>query len=112
MRPTLSEQRHDIESAEDIHLLVESFYAQIRKDSMLGPLFNITAAINWDHHLQLYSRIQYQQEHMDRWLTLFDMTIEELFCGVTANKAKHWARGIARNLENQIARQNTFKGDD
>ncbi|MFI4949709.1 MAG: group III truncated hemoglobin [Caulobacterales bacterium] len=36
---------------EMIHTLVHAFYAKVRRDPALGPIFNRTIA-DWDHHLE------------------------------------------------------------
>lgn len=82
-----------------ISLLVETFYDEIRKDEVLGPVFN-NAISDWPTHLarmkdfwasvalnagrysgkpvpahKKHSTIQ--QEHFPRWLLLFRTTLEE-----------------------------------
>ncbi len=42
----------DIQTREDVFLLVSTFYAKIREEATLGPIFN-KAIKNWDQHLQL-----------------------------------------------------------
>ncbi|MBV2160865.1 DUF1971 domain-containing protein [Achromobacter denitrificans] len=37
---------------EDIRRLVHRFYAQVRRDDTLGPIFNARVA-DWDHHLEM-----------------------------------------------------------
>ncbi len=43
--------KKDIESREDVFLLVSSFYNKIRKDPILAPFFNETIK-DWDAHLE------------------------------------------------------------
>jgi len=40
-------------SAYDIEKLVKRFYAKVRADSLLGPIFNDVAHVNWDSHISL-----------------------------------------------------------
>ncbi len=42
--------KKDINSREDVHLLVSSFYDKVRKDDFLGPFFN-EAISDWDKHI-------------------------------------------------------------
>ena len=42
--------KKDIGTREDVYLLVSSFYTKVRKDDLLGPIFN-TAIKDWDEHL-------------------------------------------------------------
>ncbi|MEJ6791343.1 MAG: group III truncated hemoglobin [Lacinutrix sp.] len=44
-------EKKDINTREDIALLVDSFYIKIRKDTTLGPIFN-EAIKDWDKHLE------------------------------------------------------------
>ncbi|MFI1743002.1 group III truncated hemoglobin [Thalassobellus sediminis] len=41
----------DIDSRDDVFLLVSSFYVKVRKDPVLGPFFN-DAIKDWDTHLE------------------------------------------------------------
>ena len=41
-----------IESREDVSLLVNTFYSKIRKDTLLGPIFN-RIITDWETHLEL-----------------------------------------------------------
>jgi len=43
--------KKDIETREDVFLLVSSFYKKVRKDSVLGPFFNDVIK-DWDAHLE------------------------------------------------------------
>ena len=43
--------KKDIETREDVFLLVSSFYIKVRKDHVLGPFFN-DAIKDWDAHLE------------------------------------------------------------
>lgn len=44
--------KNDINTREDIFLLVSTFYGKVRDEATLGPIF-IKAIKNWDEHLQL-----------------------------------------------------------
>ncbi len=41
----------DLESGEDIELLVNSFYASIEENDVLNHIFNNIAKVDWEHHL-------------------------------------------------------------
>jgi len=43
--------KHDIQTREDVHLLVSSFYKKVRADKILGPFFNDVIK-DWDAHLE------------------------------------------------------------
>jgi hemoglobin len=113
-----------IESRDDITTLVHSFYYKIRKDDLLGPIFNGHIADDkWgDHlikltdfwetnlfgvpkfkgsptqkHLNVDKNLNHNisQAHFGKWLQLWFETIDELFTGEYADKAKDSARKMA-----------------
>lgn len=107
-----------------IERLVRAFYAKVRTDDLLGPVF--TARIrDWESHLQrmcaFWSSVALMSgryhgtpmakhlplpvdaEHFDRWLSLFEATARE---GCPPEAAQHFlerARRIAESLELGIA---------
>lgn len=116
----VSGKNRTIEGVEDITLLVNAFYDKIRKDDLLAPVFN-TIIKDWEPHLEkmvqfwstllLYTRtykgdplpshlpLKVEKVHFDRWLFLFDETIDELFIGEIAANAKKRAFSIARIMK-------------
>lgn len=123
----------DIETRKDIQLLVDRFYAQATKDSLLGPIFNNVANVNWDDHLPimydfwettllhknsykrntlephlaLNKKIALEQKHFARWMDLFTKTVDELFEGKVAHNAKVRAQSIATVMQVKITQQNS-----
>lgn len=116
----------DITTEEDIQLLVHTFYARVREDDTLGPIFNAKIQ-DWPSHLDklcnfwstllLYTR-KYQGDpmtvhrsmtidtpHFSRWLSIFRATIDDLFAGETAQAAKNRADKIAGVMQHVIGRQ-------
>jgi hemoglobin len=102
--------------------LVHGFYAKVRVDPMLGPIFSHVIGEKWDAHLErmsdfwssvmLMSR-RYQGNpmaahtrlasvgpaHFDRWMSLFSQTAEEV-CGPEVAPFFHErARQIAESLK-------------
>ncbi len=128
--------KREIATSEDIKLLVEAFYGRVRKDEVLGPIFNDIAQVDWEHHLpvmvtfweslllksrsyrrnalqphlQVFQSVAFRPEQMERWLKLFDETLDDYFVGGNAEKAKSWARGIAHNLQKHIVMQGAVAG--
>lgn len=105
-----------------INRLVRAFYARVRKDLELGPIFEIAIGDHWDRHLDLmtdfwssvmltsgrYSgnpmvkHIRQQAirpAHFTRWLALFDDTARQLFTRNCAESFIVKAHNIARSLQ-------------
>jgi hemoglobin len=102
--------KKDLESREDVKLMVDSFYEKVNRDKLLGPIFNDFAGVNWDSHLEkmydfwntiLFARGNYkgspfpkhaplpiQKEHFDRWIKVFHENMDEHFEGPKATDAK------------------------
>lgn len=113
-----------IENREDIALLVNRFYGKIRKDNMLGPIFNSHIPEEaWPEHLkkltdfwetnlfgvpkfkgspsQKHIQVDHNLDygitpaHFGRWINLWFETIDELFEGDLAFRAKNVARKMS-----------------
>lgn len=107
----------EIQTREDVHQLVIAFYAKIRKDAFLGPIFNrIIPEDHWDQHLDKLtdfwettllgvpkfkgnptlahrkvdqtSNHGISEKHFNYWLNLWHETVDEYFEGPKANRAK------------------------
>lgn len=100
----------EIENLDHIKLLVDTFYSKIRKDELLKDIFNDIIQDRWPAHLEKMYRfwqtvlleeytyqgspflphatLPVQKIHFDRWLTLFNETINEHFKGEKADRAK------------------------
>lgn len=107
-RRTAQERRAEIRAhaaslkVDDAYIsdLVDAFYARIRKDPQLGPLFEQKIGDDWPPHLakmkSFWASVAYnagtysgqpvpkhkalpgvQQPHFKRWLALFEETLEE-----------------------------------
>lgn len=107
-----------------IDQLVRGFYARVREDELLGPVFN-SRIHDWEPHLQrmcgfwssvvLSSGVYHGQPmrmhlplpvdavHFDRWLSLFEQTARDLFEERIAAAFIEPARRIAMSLELGIA---------
>lgn len=107
----------DITHRGSVELLVNEFYSAIREDELLGPIFNGIIGDRWPEHLgKMYSfwetvllgnhtysgapfmphaRLPLEQKHFDRWLALFDQTVDGHFEGVVADDAKARAAKMA-----------------
>jgi len=99
-----------IESHSDVQFLVERFYAKVVEDDVLSPFF---IHLDFDKHLPKmihfwtfvlldeagyttdvtakHSHMRLKQEHFDRWLQLFNDTVDAHFEGEKAELAKQRA---------------------
>jgi hemoglobin len=107
---------------EAIHALVHGFYAKVRSDAELGPIFERAIGEKWDLHLakmcDFWSSVMLmtgrykgspmvahmrlkmvQPGHFARWLSLFRATAEELFAPEIAAAFVARAENIARSLQ-------------
>ncbi len=123
----------DITDIEDIKLMVNTFYDKVREDDLLGPIFNGKLQGRWPEHLQKmygfwqtllfdvraysgtpfppHKQLPVDKTHFDRWVQLFDSSIDNLFKGPRTEEAKARASNMAfmfnykidyfRNQENQ-----------
>jgi hemoglobin len=113
--------KKDIENRADISMLMETFYGTMLEDSKLGVIFTDVAQINlpehlpilcnfWESiifhtaqykgnpmevHIALHEKYPLRKEHFDRWLELFNDSVDALFDGEKATLAKERAKSIA-----------------
>lgn len=110
----------DITNEADVRHLVDEFYAAIRQDGLLNPIFSDVAQVDWAHHLpkmyafwnQLilgipgyagapfppHTVLPVGREHFTRWVTLFHQTVDAHFAGPGAKRAKDAAASIAHTF--------------
>ncbi len=121
--------KQDIESREDIFLLVKKFYEKLLDDKTISYIFTDVAKIDlkqhlpvlvdfWDMvlfdsgtykknaiepHLVLHQQSKFEKHHFDTWLKYFTTTVDELFDGEVAFIAKQRAKSIATIMQIKIA---------
>jgi hemoglobin len=121
--------RGDIETRTEIVRLVDSFYAAVRSDDLLGPIFDDVAQTDWAVHLpkmydfwqtvlfgcsafrgnplavhlDLAARVPLTRQQFDRWLALFESQVDALFQGPVADAAKLSATRIAAVMHHHVA---------
>ncbi|HEX6999518.1 MAG TPA: group III truncated hemoglobin [Gammaproteobacteria bacterium] len=110
-----------------IERLVHAFYAKVRRDELLGPIFDARIA-DWDKHLgrmcvfwssvvlgagayhgspmQAHAPLPVDARHFDRWLSLFEETAAEVCPPAAAEQFVVRARRIAQSLELGVAIHN------
>lgn len=112
----------DIRNRKDIEKLVNAFYDKVKKDDVIGYLFNDVAKVKWELHLpimydfwenilfysgnysgspmvvhkELHQKSPMNQQHFQHWNDLFSETVDKLFEGVKANEIKERASNIAQ----------------
>ncbi|KAB1064425.1 group III truncated hemoglobin [Salibacter halophilus] len=116
--------KQEILSVSEIKQLVDSFYTKVRKDELLGPIFAEKIGDNWDEHLDKmyrfwetvllnehtyfgspfppHAKLPVQKQHFDKWLELFNKTIDEEFQGSKAMEAKSRAQKMAFMFQTKI----------
>ena len=129
----MTEEKKDILSIDDVKLLVNTFYDKVREDYLIGPIFNERIQDRWPQHLaKMYTfwqtvllgehtyygtpfpphaQLPVEKEHFERWLTLFEQTLKELFSGEIAKEAMWRANKMAEMFQYKIAhfRNNSSK---
>lgn len=100
----------DITILDDIKLLVDNFYGKIRQDDLLKDIFNNVIQDRWPAHLEKmyrfwqtvlleehtyfgspfvpHAKLPVEKQHFDRWMQLFNQTVDEHFKGEKADRAK------------------------
>ncbi|SFS90396.1 group III truncated hemoglobin [Sphingobacterium wenxiniae] len=126
-------EKQDIKNLDDIKRLVNTFYGTVQQDDLIGPIFNEKLEGHWPKHLEkmytfwqtiLLDEYTYQgrpfpphaqlpihQEHFERWLQLFDATVDSLFEGPIADEAKSRGHKMAALFQIKLEhiRQSPFK---
>lgn len=121
--------KNDIKSRDDIKTLIHNFYAEVREDKLLGPIFN-TMIKDWEQHLNLlvdfwetnlffikkytgnplaahvkadkFHDYKINEYHFGVWLNLWFKNIDSLFEGENAQLAKNRARNMSTFMNMEI----------
>ena len=114
----------EIISLDDIKRMVDTFYEKVRKDDLIGPIFNEKIHDRWPQHLEKmytfwqtvllgehtyfgspfppHSNLPVSHQHFEKWMELFKQTLDELFTGAIAVDAKWRAAKMAEMFESKI----------
>ena len=121
-------QKPDLDSRQHVEAFVDCFYQRILADPQLAPIFLDVAAIDLEVHLphikdywcklllgetnyqrhtmnihrQLHARRELTAADFQRWLDLFGVTIDSLYEGQGAERAKRVAASIASNMQQNV----------
>jgi len=127
--------KRDIENRADLERLLEVFYKKVFKDDLISHFFIEVVPLNlethipviadfWesvlldgrgyrknvmDIHLNISEKSKIEKHHLDRWVSLFTETVDELFEGPKAALAKQRARSIATMIHLKIDYPNPLK---
>lgn len=113
----MKNNKKDIGTEADIEVMVDTFYAKVNQDAELSYVFNDYSKIDWDSHLpKMYNfwktlifgvasykgnpfakhvGLPIHEAHFERWIGLFEETVDELFNGEIAENTKQRAKSIA-----------------
>ncbi len=118
----------DLDEPGQIDTFVDRFYERVLQDPDLAPLFLDVAAIRLADHLPrikaywrkmllgektyrrhmmekhraLDHRRPLQESHYDRWLLLFEATLDGSHAGPVSDRARTLARRVARNMRRNL----------
>jgi hemoglobin len=109
---------------DEIKIFVDDFYDRIKGDDLLGPIFNFRLSTYWQPHLEkMYSfwnaalfgikgyngspfmkhaNMDLRDEHFERWLSLFNSTIDEHYAGPVSEDAKRRALIMAMMFKKKL----------
>jgi len=116
--------KSDIQTLEDVQLLVNTFYNKVQQDEIIGKIFNDVIQDRWPQHLETmykfwqsilldentytgqpflkHINLPISDEHFTRWLDLFYSTADELFAGSVADEAKKRGTMIATMFNSKL----------
>ena len=113
--------KKQLDTREDVELLVNTFYSKVKQDDLLAPIFNNAEYFSWEthipimvnfwetllldtasysgntmqKHIALHRRTPLTPQLFERWKLLFYSTLDELFEGDNVTKARKKVEGIS-----------------
>jgi hemoglobin len=123
-----SGMKRQIKEREDIEFLVDEFYRKVKKDKIIGHIFNDVVNFSWDihipimisfwetilldkatykgnvmlQHIELNKKYPLTADHFEQWKKLFFETLDEFFEGEKANEAKKRVEAMASLMRYKI----------
>lgn len=120
----------DIRSISDIQVIVDAFYEKATTDSLIGHFFTEVMTIKlsdhlpiiyqfWDSvlfgsatykgnvmikHLDLHSKSEISDNHLNRWLDLWEIIVSEHYAGAKTEEIIEKARNIKYLMAYKISR--------
>lgn len=120
----MTQIKNDIKGLSDIKQMVDTFYGKIRQDDKLADIFNNVIQNRWTQHLEKmyrfwqtvlleehtyfgspfipHAKLPVDANHFERWLQLFNETVDTLFEGEKANRAKWQGQRMAEMFLSKI----------
>lgn len=111
-----------IETKQDLELLIDTFYSKVLKDDQLAPFFvrfdmqdhmprmvSFWAFLLLDEHgykgnvIEKHLHMPLKKEHFDRWVELFNGTLDELFEGEKVILAKQKVNVLRWTMEAKVS---------
>jgi hemoglobin len=118
----------DLESRDDIDLLLRHFYSAAMSDPLIGYLFTDVAKLDLEHHLPrignfweqvllqrpvysgnpiavhipLHEAATLQAAHFQRWFEIWAASVDALFEGPMATQARQRAAVIAESMQYRL----------
>lgn len=111
----------EIESKEDVTLLIETFYQKLVKDELISHFFS---HLNLEEHLpkvvqfwsfilldepgysanmmEKHAKLNLDEKSFDRWLKLFHETVDQFFTGEKAELTKQRSTLIAWTMKTKF----------
>lgn len=121
----------DIENREDIWLLVSNFYSKVMADPLIGHFFTATDFLLEEHlpvitsfwetilfdvitykgnpmlkHIRMNEIMPLKEVHFERWLQVWEETINKNFAGEKADEALKRGKMIAHLMDFKINGKN------
>jgi len=132
-----SPRSRDIATSNDVGVIVRRFYRAVIADPLLGPLFE-RYGVDWPRHIPklemywehvLFERpgaavntiaahgpvqrsTPFDRRHIEPWVELWEDTVDDLYVGPVAERAKSRARQVARALRAVAVRQRRESPED
>ncbi len=120
--------KQDIIKRDDIEKLINAFYERVMKDELISYFFTKVVEVNWQKHLPVmydfWENVVFhtgnyegnpmaihqninkmspmKMEHFQRWILLFNQTVDELYEGQNAENIKQRAMSIATVMQIKI----------
>ncbi len=120
--------KSDILTKADIKTVIDVFYKSVKTDEVIGFFFSEIIPVDWEKHSEqmcsfwenvLFFTGDYEGnpivthrhinekyatnlEHFERWIMLFDITIDALYKGPNAEKMKQHSKAIASVMMKKI----------